>query len=503
MGWSPAFVRAIEDGVTAPRYLLEVLHSDGFRPLDYLTLSSHDESGQWAQVIQGTGTGSAAMTHVGDWSSTMSELRINVVWFADIRNQIARGTIVQLKMGFAGWSTGDFQPIFTGHVQSITRLPGEQWSISIRSIVASLSTRLTQLQNEGSLFHTLPYATSIATANYTAGDATLNVGATASAERETGGQYLIRITPSTAGLDPFYLFASGKTATTFTGCSALGQLGTLAVSSLIGDTVEALALIQDHPIDAIRKIVCSTGAGTNGAFDTLPDSWGIGIPDAAWDHDDAEWTKVLVAPVGVPDAAWDLFADAPAEDALSWLIGVMAPAGLFFTMHQGRLTIRGGSTQSQHRSVTGGMITDNDIVSIDRYDTWDPASPIEYSEVTASTVSGSGVSLSSLDSRPSGSNVELSLPYITGNQSGWRDNVLERLAGWYTHVPEVLDITCVGWRLATMAPGDHVVLRSKMWLPRDGMDPGFLVLLSVDPDWFGATTRLRAAYLPFVTEYAT
>jgi len=47
-----------------------------------------------------------------------------------------------------------------------------------------------------------------------------------------------------------------------------------------------------HPFDIIRCLMCSRfGDGKNGAFDVLPEGWGLGILDSLWDHDSIEELK--------------------------------------------------------------------------------------------------------------------------------------------------------------------------------------------------------------------
>jgi len=362
-------------------------------------------------------------------------------------------------------------------------------------VIASLVSRLATDASTAPLFSALvDSAAEQLTATYNPASVVLAVTDTSAAERETGGSYLLQMFPDTG--DPFFLTATGKVAGGFTGVSLTGILGTAAVCTA-GNEVRFCAYIDEDPCDAARKVMASTGTGANGLYDKLPATWGVGVPQWVFDHDDIDLTALIVKPNG-PNMEWDVYSTELQDDGLSWLQGVLSPAGLVLVERQGMVTIRAVSP-SYDRPYGFETVNDTEIVSFDRHQVWDSGMPVEFAYVlvkAASSVVGTASPLEIMDSRPASAKRNIFLDYVHSNTADWEDTVADRLAPWATRLPEIVEITCAGMRLAILAPCDSLVIRSRHFTVRDRTpEPSFMVLC-VEPDWWAGTVRIIAAYIP-------
>jgi len=111
------------------------------------------------------------------------------------------------------------------------------------------------------------------------GDATINVVNAANFATATGTQFYIKI-------DNEVILYTGKTGTSFTGCSR-GQLGTAPATHASSAEVVNFVVLQNNAIDIALQILTSTGLGTNGTHDVLPASCGLAI-----DQNDIAITKM-------------------------------------------------------------------------------------------------------------------------------------------------------------------------------------------------------------------
>lgn len=490
VSWSDAFRDWLVQSRRKPRYTIENVLGQGFDPIGgSLLLSSHDEGKYYNQVIAAHGHRfSAGAVQPGEWSVTVAEASIALTGgpFPD-----AKGQLVQVKVGTFGWATNEYQPILTGRVQGYTRSGDGTWFIVVRSVLASLVARNTQTSGEQSLFYALDDLindTTVATA-YTAGDANVKVVQTLSGESETGGSYLLEITPDTG--EPFLATSTGKFVgpIRYGGLSA-GLLGTTDASASIGNAVRPLAMIEGHPIDIVRKLVVSTGGLTSLPYDTLPASWSIGLPDDVFDHSEADAVKSLGA--ATSSYEWMVYSADPVDDGLSWISGWLAPAGYFLCDHHGQVTVRMATDPSQLAvEVEFAYIVDRDIVSIDTYDAWDPGQVAEYGRHRLVTHDGAINADGAIESLPARWRKILELPFIDTNTSTWRTEISDRVSGWYTRAGERVEVTLAGWKFAHLGPGSSVAMDTTK-LPQR-IPYGVWMVLSCDPDWFGATTRLVMA----------
>jgi hypothetical protein len=506
MAWDAAFIANLSSSYLHPRWLLETVVDDNEFQVDTaLFLSSHGDFG-FRQVLTPNGTRySGGLLHPGDWRQTYSQLEVGVratsaatvkSWLIGAR----RGSLLQLKLGWPGWARADYEPVFTGILVGARRVDGDQWVLQLRSVLSALQSRFTTTQGEAALFYDGVWTTTVGT-DYTAGDATLVVaGAVVGAPTEAGN-YLLRVTPNTG--DQFLVMATGTSGGfTFTGLGT-GQLGTVRRDADAGNLVEALPFIYATPTNAVRKICDSTGVpGRNGPFDDLPKAWGLSLPYEVWDRDDIERTEVAIEPGLSGPYKWHVWADAPVDDALSWLTSWLAPAGILLTEHHGELSMRAVTGPDSHPYGTQ-VVEDRDIARIDGYDYWDSTVPLEAAVVAIVTPDSGTLYLGSLEGKPAIERVEYVQPFIEEDQGTWRTGIGDRLAQWANRVPETVELTLRGWKYATLGVGDHVRVRSTRIVSRGpDTDPPWMVL-SVEPAWFGDTphVRVRLALPPDTAVY--
>lgn len=497
MTWSPPFLDELQhrSRFRVPRYVLEDFDVPGFGNLvGGLRLSSHDEGPYYSAVIASSGHAfSPGSLTIGEWSAVVSSARIALTAKVDFRRRVRRGQILQLRVGYRGWALADYQRVFVGQFQDVSEESGLLF-VEIRGLIAGLSTRFNDDTAEPDLFSNYPASTTLAEA-YTAGaEPEIELSSTADAEKDSdGGKYLIRITPTTG--DPFYVTGTALLTTPdrLDG-TAEGLLGTTAVNALNGDTVDWGWHIEDHPIDIARKLL-ATWDGTNGPYDTLPTTWGIGLPDALLDHNDMDAMKAICAPSS-GTAVWNVLGFDIESDPLALLNRILTPAGLFLVERQGKLTVRWGShTADDSREVH--RIFESDIVSLDRYHSYNPQSPVEYNTFRAITPINAATGLSgTITSRPWRGVVDTELPYISDNATAWRTRIVNAIGPWYTRLSEVAYLTLCGWRFAHLCAGSYVEIYHRRLVPRSRRKGVRWLVLSVQTDWFGATTSIVVAHVP-------
>lgn len=502
MMWSAAFIEGLSRRAGSIRYILErvAVYNE---PGDTWSIASHPGLG--AAVRIGGVTVQGATLTPRTWASSVGVFYVTLVG-DDLRacQKITRGTIVALKAGFEGMAAADFQRIAIGQVRDLRGAP-RQYRLEVLDLYSACRQRLDPGWGLPQLFSGVNASTELFLA-YTPGDTTLTVTTTAGFSKEIGstGTGAIKITPA-GGADPFYLTYTGTTATTFTGLSAAGQMGTSEVFSGVGSTVEEVAYLHGHPIDIARRVLASRGAVGNGAYDDYPTDWGLGVLDDLLDHEDMTHYKTTVMGLSSGSYEWEYPQAEPVTNALEWLASLLRPAGLFVTVRQGALTVRAvqNSTGPYHSGIT---ITNADISMVQDYSAWDLAHSPEYHAVSVTGASDSdGTDLVS-GSYPDAATLPAGLEalYIVMDDryfnTGACTEVLARLEESATRVPERMTLICAGLRMAQLAPGDLVTLDTdRVYSRRDGA-AGFVdrpaVVYEVSPNWDQASVRLVLVVYP-------
>lgn len=466
MAWSPEFIAALSQRTRAPVFTLErvQLYDEPGVPV---TIASHAGygtdagTGPYLRIVR-VDTQGATLSPRG-WTSTIGSFTVTLAGkMAYLFARTVRGTVLQLKMGFAGWPEDEFQVIGLGQVRNVRGRPPE-YTLECLDAFSALRQRVTNDLTALKLFDGTGTATTSAAA-YAVGDTSLTMSSTTNFKRQTSGTGCVRVTPL-SGASPFYLTytGTGTGPTRITGVSATGKFGTTAVAAASGSTVEEVGYLYGHPLDLARKVLTSRGSGTNGAYDVLPSVWGMGVLHELIDHDDIDaWKEVVKVSSG--SYSWDVLVEEAQEDAFGWLESLLSPAGLFLTMRQGLLTIRAG--QNSHGASagvyyrdSGVSIGDDEIAEVTDWEAWDGGHSPEYARIyvqgygtsTAGTLSATAATL------PAGSFLYYDLrDRVYSNVAVVNTEVVNRLDESARNVPERLVLTCAGLRLAQLAPGDLV-----------------------------------------------
>lgn len=416
-----------------------------------------------------------------------------------LREAIVRGTCVEILMGFGTYNVGDLERVGLGRVDNV-RFDGRVCVLSILDPSSLLDGRWVAAGDEGDLFWDLRPSERPSTTldvGYTAGDTTVDVAATAGFPYETSGNGVIL-------LGTHALTFTGTTAGTFTGCSTVGRFLTTAADVAAAESVYPAAYLYGNPLGIARKVLVSTGAGTNGAWDLYPASWGYGLPAEFVDMDDiAEEADQIVT--CDPDVyKVELLVTEPVTDPRGWFTGWLAKVGCFLSMRQGLITVRGltGST-SRHREATAAF-TDADIIpGTIRSEWFDSGRAKEYGKTdvyygTSTTPLDSPVKV--FNTLPGGVDKPVDLSTLLYNEDGYADagsvmtEVHNRIYMFAKWIGEVIsfDVGLVGM---TVAVGDYVTLRTacpylRYGYNRDGFDLEVLVV-QVSPDYRRGICSIR------------
>ena len=526
MGWGSHFIEAISSTPRTPVWALESIRllSGGVGgDRDY---ASHAIGATYSPAIKigAVRTGGSRLTPLS-WTATQGAFSVELFGDAsDVLTYYSRGTVVRLMLGFEGWDASEFAPVALGMVKNL-RGSTPRWSLECWDLVQAMQTRITSNTAQLELFYGLGAQTRVSTSPpYTTSDNTLTVTSTSGFQSETGGTGAVFVSPDSIGGDGFYLTYTGTSATQFTGVNTSDILGTTRLglaAPTTEDLVDEVAYINGHPMDLVAKILTSTGAGTNGASDTLPTSWGYGLAEDLVDlFDLSTWKAALVASSG--DYEYALIAHEPQSNGLGWLQSQLSGAGIVLVQRQGRLTCRpiqdpnGTDAEPFAPELSLGFgpshmeITDNEIMGV-AYEAWDGQQAAEYANWKLSIVGSSSTYAAPADETvqtlPVADEYESFAPVdADGNAANISLEISNRLKYWYYRIAERLTLTCAGLRLAQLCPGDIVEVTSSVLYGRSearstgGTGGAFAarraMVYGIDPDWVAGRVVVTLAVLP-------
>jgi len=391
-----------------------------------------------------------------------------------IINGLPKGALVEMLVAPLGDGIGKAEPIGIGVVDDISTggssqstyssdgsAVGALWEVAIQGLGALLGSRHTD-DGTSSLFSDMfDTTTTVSGTNYVAGDTTLYVASTAPwADWDTEGIYWVRVTPTTG--DPFILRATGRTATSFTGVSATGQLGTTAGNASTGQLVEVVAAIEGHPVDVALKVLTSTGAGTNGSSDTLPESAGFAIPVDLIDTAYCARVKTRNTPTSgnLTIVAYSLEEQ---ENPGDWLADFLAGTGFFITIRQGKIIVM--DVQEPHTAATEFDLYDDNIATWDEVRLYDATQGPQAKAHVITYTTGEKIATGTINTVPSVNRVELACPGFFGSDSNIAaklTQVSDRLLPYATRVRSLITVTLVSAWWSQFCPGTVGTLTSEV-----------------------------------------
>lgn len=226
-------------------------------------------SGQQITPDEGRSSISAINFSILDKNGTIT----NLVFLYQMGNRQ-----VTIKMGFVGLDESKYTTVYLGRILT--------FGLEADNTFYKFQVTDLQRQTKGNIFT----ASTKLTAGVGPGDVTINVGNTADFAPATAGQFYFRVDNEVIGY-------TGVTATSFTGCMR-GQLGTTAGAHNIDGLVQNIVVLEDNPLTLALQILTSTGLGTNGAYDVLPASCGLAIPEnqvnvARFELERDRWTSSI------------------------------------------------------------------------------------------------------------------------------------------------------------------------------------------------------------------
>ena len=472
MSWSSAITDWLANRRLSPAYLLESIELAGATPpgggLALSSLHTRLHDGYERMIDPLSVRLGAESVDLRELIYTGGSWQVALVWRTGAQRSalydgLTRGAPVLLKWGSAFWDAADYEPLRAGVVSDITE-QGNTITVVCWDLLTALRTRITTA-DWPPLFGSLdPRPTTALSSGYTVGDTTLNVNDTSAFEQDSASGYLLSIASGS-----FYLTATGSTGTTFTGVSAAGVFGTTAANKSAGTAVQGTAWLNGHPFEIAARMLTSTGAGTNGAEDTCPASWGYGVPVALVDLTNiAAWITAL-APASGSDI-WDWIATLPDVGGLyNFLAPYVAGAGMWLCNRHGQITGRGlQDLRSSPTTIAGLTITDADIVTeLASLEPRDAQQPFEV-RYRSYTHSDSGASDNPVVSTASNNltwpllkvaEIDLT-PVLWANGDAVCNAYLARVAPWGAQVPERLRVRVAGLHYLQLCVGDVISVTS-------------------------------------------
>jgi len=471
-------------------------------------------------------TSSGQSVSLRTWRSSAGGLSVDLSG-ADVAQFVARaiprGMMAQLKIGFEGMPFDQWGAVGLYQFRGLSG-SDNSWRMDFNDALSALQA--TPGASTTSRFMYEAGETTTLTSPWNTTDVTMAVDDTDDFERDdsAGARGLLYCQPTTG--DPFYLKWSGKTSNQFT-VDTTNVIGTTRVNMASGDTVTSIAYAHDIVPDVRDMILFGGLAGAS----TMPTNWSMGINYHGVETVNAgdlnEWRArwLLYA-----DFEADFFTSQPLENPYRGLEEFLAKFGTWLVIKEGALSWRFvqaivpfGLLGAFGASITH-EITDQDIASEQTYSLYNSDCPVEYYAIRFAgdtTYHHDGPSTTPANTDPAqfvyeheSSSVVFDEGTATSNRANGSYNTRQRLAPWYTRIPDSMKLVLSSWKFADLVPGDVVSLKSDyIYNMINGIDLALVgggggsggrthdgtpyMVTAVDVDWDGFTVNVELSTPPY------
>lgn len=427
-----------------------------------------------------------AMLKPGSWTTTLGVFSVELVGnLSTFKQAVTRGTFLELLVGRPEWSDADYEVVAVGQAQQLTGKSPTQATLTCRDLLSALRSRPTTTAGQSAVGCRFTDITTTLTAGYTVGDSTISIADISGFECGSAGTACL-VTPTSG--DPFIIKYTGVSGLDLTGVGATASHGTTASNAASGDVIQPILWIEGHPLNLIRRVMLSIdGSGAHG-YDDLPEGDGLSLDYYWFDHADTNTHYLL----SEPSMSFELAETEPIEDPWGWAQGWLAKGGFYLTIRQGLLTGRSAQPSTTSTIADAAEITDDDIeLGGASWEAWDQDSYTEAANVT--------VTSNNLNTNSSGVENPATLPtfyrqdydltsLLYSNETTGRLAVVGRVWEAHTRIPERYALSCMGLRLAVLAPGDFVRITSRQIAGRlsstlDGLSSTRGIVTQVSTDW--------------------
>lgn len=458
MSWSNALLADLAQPRIQPLFRLRTVAVNDVPSASYVA-ASDPEIGDPIIASGGVRVNSPAL-QPGTWSSALGGFTVQLAGdLTALKAAMTRGTFVELALGFPGYRDADYEILAVGQVQQLSAASPRSATLSCRDLLSALRCRPTTTAGTASLGYRLTGAETTLAADYTAGDATLDLTSAAGfAPGAATTQMACLVTPASG--DPFVLTYTAVAGSDLTGVAASAVHDTTAVDAVAGDAVAPLLWIDAHPSSAIRALLLSVlGSGVN-TYDVLPQGDGLSLPYEWFDHVDTAIWKTYAEPT----MTWQVMSAEAVDSPISWVQGILASGGYFLTVRMGLLTVRCALLSTSQQIAAVAEITDDDAeIGGWTWDAWDSDASSEAEDVIVYSSGGNtAAGAESPATLPSIARAEYDVSdLLFTDQSTHRAGILGRVTEAHRAIPERYTIQLAGLRLAWLSPGDRVRLYSR------------------------------------------
>lgn len=330
-------------------------------------------------------------------------------------------------------------------------------------------------------------------------------------ERETGRDGAVLITPTSG--DPFIVTYSGISGNNLTGVSTTAAFGTSGSGATVnsGDLVQEVCWIQRHPATMALRILVSTGAGTNGSYDSLPSSWGLAVPE---DIVDVQGFVDAATALNrsLASGSYDVHTAStePQGPALQWLQNELNRYGLWLCVRQGQITIRPALDYYRHSPATVLTLDSSNLLNVlPNRNNFDPGQQTEarFFTVKGELITDWAITDEAPQTRPILSTIADGpvvdgWPNVYQNQANINLSIAQRVGPWHQRIHTVIEVQAT-LAAAQLCVGDWIkILHRGLWdhttvvtqFPRPAM------VTAMSCDWSAGTVSLRLHVLHSATD---
>ena len=472
MSWDLQFVGALNSATLYVKYRLEFIGV--LNALGEPFAIEEDQGG--IQIARGSVRITGSRVIPQRWSVSFGGFSLQLS--GDIRSilpKMRRGQIAVLQCSI---NKRGFRNLAIGSLDTISGQRG-LFSLGFKDLLSALQTSLDTRAGtvfsdtdppHFSLFYEVGRTTT-STSSFGTSDTTLNL-TDASFFKKAGSKGIARITN---GSVDFYVFWTGSTSTTLTGCTTATYNNKSRDVAGSGSTVRYCAWLQGEPYEILASILTSTGTGNNGEFDVYPVEWSIGgkIDKQIFDVSDAKRASKEITRSTGADYDIGFAVESPLSNGLRSIVDIFLTVGIFPVYRQDSISIRACTdpegVDTRKTPDIRAEISDYDIIDILQHDFFSPdianiyrTTYVKYN-FTNVYFSGGVYNGSRVDSLPALSEIErdFSLYYLADpdNRQSQALQDLRRLRVWDLYISERLSVR-LPLRFATLVAGDIVTFRS-------------------------------------------